>query len=769
MKQNRVVEIKCVVIKHINIKGFIIKYKIVLAIIFILIYGVFFYTNIQEKDKRIELALINQIKTLQTHYDITMDYFIEDAKSIRENITQNNKTIDIFSQAQNANKKQKDILRDKLYKFLLPIYDRIKSRGILQLQFVFKDNISFLRMHKPNKYGDDLTTVRYSYKQANDTKKIMIGFEQGRVSHAFRYVSPFFDTKGNHLGSIEISLSSNALQSKLIAVNKIHSHFLVNKNIFNVKVWKTQDIAIKYIQSIEHKDYMFALTEHSSVDQLKKAENNIIFKLKDKIEQGVSSKKQFALYANYKETVKVIAFLPIKNTQNKVVAYIVSYTNNKNISDINKKNNVLIISIFLIMLIFYYFLYKQLNHKRELEIEVKDKTKELKENEEELKILNENLQLKVREKTEEQNQLLEIFDKGDSVLFKWKNDEHWSVNYVSSSVEKLLGYKVSDFYENKISYEKCIYKDDLNKVMQEVARASQLDTNDYFQHQPYRIKTKDGDIKWVIDYTLIIRDEDNNIIHYIGHINDITDLKNKETQLYKSEKMVSMGEMIGNIAHQWRQPLSIIATGATGMKMQKQFGTLDDKLFFETCDTINNNAQYLSKTIDDFRNFIRGEREKTVFKLSDEIDSFLHLVEGAIKGHYINIVLNLQDDIKIDGYASELTQCFINIFNNAKDALNENKINYKLLFISTSTEKNNVIIKIKDNAGGVPKDIINKIFEPYFTTKHKSQGTGLGLHMTYNLISNGMNGTIEINNVTYEYEEKEYTGAKFVITLPLSQ
>ncbi len=716
----------------------------------------------QEKDKRIELALNNQIKNLQTHYDITMNYFIVDAKSMRKNITKNKRVVDIFSQAQNATKEQKEILRDKLYKTLLPMYNRTKLRGILQLQFVFKDNISFLRMHKPNKYGDDLTTVRYSFKQANDTKKAIIGFEQGRVSHAFRYVFPIFDDKGNHLGAIETSLSSTSLQSKLIDINKIHSHFLVNKDIFNVKTWKREDMIIGYIQSIEHKDYMFALTEHASIDQLRRAENNIISKLKDKIEQGISSKKQFALYTNYKDTVKVIAFLPIKSTQNNIVAYIVSYTNNKNIFNINKKNNVLIISVFLIMLVFYYFLCKQLNHKRELEIEVKDKTKEL-------KTLNEDLQFKVKEKTKEQDQLLEIFDKGNSVLFKWNNDEHWSVHYVSSSIEKLLGYKVSDFYENKISYEECIFKDDLNKVSQEVKKASRLDTEDYFQHEPYRVVSKNGDIKWVIDYTLIIRDEDNNITHYLGHINDITDLKNKEIQLYKSEKMVSMGEMIGNIAHQWRQPLSIISTGSTGMKMQKQFGTLDDKLFFETCDTINNNAQYLSKTIDDFRNFIRGEREKTVFKLVDEIDSFLHLVEGAVKGHYINIVLNLQEDIKIDGYASELTQCFINIFNNAKDALNENKINYKLFIISTSIKKNNVIIKIKDNAGGIPKDIISKVFEPYFTTKHKSQGTGLGLHMTYNLISNGMHGTIEVNNATYKYEDKEYTGAKFVITLPLSQ
>ncbi len=231
--------------------------------------------------------------------------------------------------------------------------------------------------------------------------------------------------------------------------------------------------------------------------------------------------------------------------------------------------------------------------------------------------------------------------------------------------------------------------------------------------------------------------------------------------------MASMGEMIGNIAHQWRQPLSIISTGSTGMKVQKEFGTLTDEQFTETCDIINDNAQYLSKTIDDFRNFIKGDRIKDIFSLKKCIDGFLHLVNGSIKNHNINIILDLQEDIKIDGYENELMQCLINIYNNAKDALIENKIEDKFIFITTTTNEDKAIIKIKDNAGGITDEIIDKIFDPYFTTKHKSQGTGLGLHMTYNLIVDGMGGTIEATNQTYTYKNKEYTFAVFNIEIPL--
>ncbi len=240
-----------------------------------------------------------------------------------------------------------------------------------------------------------------------------------------------------------------------------------------------------------------------------------------------------------------------------------------------------------------------------------------------------------------------------------------------------------------------------------------------------------------------------------------------QEQLFKSEKMVAMGEMIGNIAHQWRQPLSLISTSSTGMILQKECGILSDELFFKNCNAINENAQYLSKTIDDFRNFIKGDKEKREFSINSNINSFLSLVDSTRKDNNIEVILNLSDDIKINGHENELIQCFINIFNNAKDILKENDIPTKLIFISTYKENNSLIIEIKDNAGGIPSNVMPKIFEPYFTTKHESQGTGLGLHMTYNLIVNGMNGDIKVDNKIYTYEDQEYTGARFKIYLPL--
>jgi len=242
-----------------------------------------------------------------------------------------------------------------------------------------------------------------------------------------------------------------------------------------------------------------------------------------------------------------------------------------------------------------------------------------------------------------------------------------------------------------------------------------------------------------------------------------------QEKLFKSEKMASMGEMIGNIAHQWRQPLSIISTASTGIIVEKEYGILKDEKLIKNCTTINNNAQYLSRTIDDFKNFIKGERTKKVFNLKDQISSFLNLVEGSIKNNEIVIVQDIEDDIQINGYENELIQCIINIFNNAKDALKEHiqtpQIRY--FFISAATKDEKVIITLKDNGMGIPEALLSKIFDPYFTTKHKSLGTGLGLHMTYNLIVDGMKGNIEASTVNFEYKAVHYRGAEFTISLPI--
>ena len=244
-------------------------------------------------------------------------------------------------------------------------------------------------------------------------------------------------------------------------------------------------------------------------------------------------------------------------------------------------------------------------------------------------------------------------------------------------------------------------------------------------------------------------------------IKDISQHKLMESQ----SKLASMGEMIGNIAHQWRQPLSLISTIASGIKVQMEFGLFDEKNVIPDMDNIIKQTTYLSNTIDDFRNFIKNSNEKGEVQISNIINKTLSILNPSIVNHNIKIILNIHDNIEIIGYENQLIQALINILNNAKDALEENvkSSEDKLIFIETKNVQDGLVLKIKDNAGGIPENVIDKIFEPYFTTKHKSIGTGIGLSMTHQIITKHHNANIFASNETYEYENKTYPGACFTI------
>lgn len=236
--------------------------------------------------------------------------------------------------------------------------------------------------------------------------------------------------------------------------------------------------------------------------------------------------------------------------------------------------------------------------------------------------------------------------------------------------------------------------------------------------------------------------------------------------LSQKSKLSAMGEMIQNIAHQWRQPLSLITTYSSAIKIKKEMNDLDDKFLYDSLDSIGYTANHLSETIEDFRDFFRPDKEKVSFSLEIIIQKVFKLLFSQVKDSDIHIVKNIED-IMIINYERELLQVLLNIIKNAIDALHEIE-HKKYIFIDVFEKENILYIQIKDNAGGIKEDIKTRIFEPYFTTKHKSQGTGIGLYMSQEIITKHMNGAIIVENDTYEFKNEMYTGAMFTIELPLS-
>ncbi len=247
----------------------------------------------------------------------------------------------------------------------------------------------------------------------------------------------------------------------------------------------------------------------------------------------------------------------------------------------------------------------------------------------------------------------------------------------------------------------------------------------------------------------------------------VDDLRKKDFMLNQQSKLVAMGEMIGNIAHQWRQPLSAISTLASGIRVQKEMGLVSDEQLDEDLQNIVDTTNILSHTIDDFRNFYSNKKEKTEFEIESIINQVLNLVGANLKSKNIYVIKNI-DNVNIYSYKNEFLQVILNLINNSKDALVESNEEKKFIFINVKENKTSLFFEIIDNGGGIDDDIINRIFEPYFTTKFKSQGTGIGLFMSKNIIDNSLNGNIKVENEEFEYEDKKYKGAKFVIEIPYS-
>jgi signal transduction histidine kinase len=262
----------------------------------------------------------------------------------------------------------------------------------------------------------------------------------------------------------------------------------------------------------------------------------------------------------------------------------------------------------------------------------------------------------------------------------------------------------------------------------------------------------------------------NKVLEIIRNKQLEIELKVKNDLLNHSQKMASMSELIENISHHWRQPLSVISTGAGTIQMKIGFDIINNDEITSICDTINNNAQYLSNTIEEFRNYIKDDMKLKTINIKQTIDKFLILVNSTIIKNNLNIILDIQENINIKSCQNNLIQCFINIFNNSVDAFINKKDGdaNRYIFISTIIKQNDKItITIKDNATGIDNSIVNTIFDPYTTTKHPSSGVGLSLYMTYNMIVNNMNGNILIENKDFYYKEQQYKGTQISIELPV--
>ena len=240
----------------------------------------------------------------------------------------------------------------------------------------------------------------------------------------------------------------------------------------------------------------------------------------------------------------------------------------------------------------------------------------------------------------------------------------------------------------------------------------------------------------------------------------IEENRKKEKLLEQQFHINQMTEMIINIAHHWRQPLNLISTIISAIKLEKDLGIENNENQKNQLENALEKTIYLSNTIDSFNEFIRKDSNKKSFSLHECIDSTLSVLNSTLEYENIEVIKKFyNEETLINADENKFSQVLLNIINNAKDVFISRNITPKQLSIETYKKNNHIMISIVDNAGGINENIIDKIFDIYFTTKHQSQGTGLGLYISYGIIQKYFNGKL--------YVENSNSGAKFIIELPI--
>ncbi|WP_415406500.1 PAS domain-containing protein [Sulfurovum sp. CS9] len=371
------------------------------------------------------------------------------------------------------------------------------------------------------------------------------------------------------------------------------------------------------------------------------------------------------------------------------------------------------------------------------------------------------------------------------LAFDGSRDGLWDWNLIENSVyfsprwKEMLGYRDDELENSFDTWQSRVHPDDLEEALKNIESCVK-DKEKVFENK-HRLRHKDGHWVWIYDRGKVQRDKDGKAIRMIGTHTDLTteiNLSNELSELNKNletrvkeqveeldrrhifmaqqARLASMGEMLSSIAHQWRQPLNCINSDVAVISSIMARDTIDQEMLLSQIEKIENNTQYMSDTIEDFSNFFRPDKQKTEFMLHDTVKSALELLAPRSKNIEINTVFN--KDTEVLSFKEEYRQVILIILNNAIDNFESRKTQNPKIDIIIKEHDNTTYLSICDNGGGIDKDKIDRIFEPYYTTKFANEGVGLGLYMGKMLIEDSMQGKLEVKN--------KNDGACFEIRVP---
>ena len=694
------------------------KYLLTLLIILIaLFFAINFFLN-----KKLDSIMNDKYITLTNNINSLIKQSINDKSKATLNIAL---TISEFLSGNKSISK----LDEKSFNTLKNISNKIKKNNNfknLWIHVIDKNGFSRYRTWS-KKRNDEIILKRKELIELIKKPKIKSFISVGIYDITFKSIIPIYENK-EFVGFIEI----------ITKFNSIAEHFKKKGIDFLILVDK------KYKDQIEKpftkkfiKDYYVANINAKNL-LLKFTEDNL---------DNFLNIKDYQIKNN-----KFITKYQLNDFKNNKMAYILTFQDYNKVfsSEIDKFQNFIKAIIFLILIIFisilalfYYF--DKSKYTRILEKEVEQRTKEI-----------ENLNKRYKQIFDNTSTMKFLIDPNSKKIVDVNNAV---LEFYGYTKEQFSSFKTKDLNKDENIDEEMIYKKIFKDGNHRFIVKHKLANNQLKDIEIQASAINIGDKKYIYTLARDISDELKLQKEY----------ENKQKIFYQQAKIESMGEMLENIAHQWRQPLSTITTAASGIKVKKDFNQLDDNFLNKSITTIIETSNYLSQTIEEFKNFFKHSKDFEHFKISDLIKESITLLELKLNKNRIKIKLVDDLEIAIDGYRNELIQVFLCLLNNSIDIFNEKKIKNPIIYIKISNKENIIEILFHDNANGINESIIDKIFDPYFTTKHKSLGTGIGLYMTEEIINKHYKGSISVKNSSFKIDKNEYFGAQFKIILPKSQ
>lgn len=703
-----------------------VKYVIAFIVLETLVFF-YFFTHFNA-DKNEQLA--QKTENLQTQYHASFNAYSLLSKTLFSEVISSPDIIEIFKDAYSSDEKQREIIRNRLFLKTVPIFEKLKKQNLRQLHFHLPDGTSFLRLHKPEVFGDKLFDIRPTVKTANTDLQYVEGFEAGRHYSGFRFVFPLF-YKSRHIGSVDTSISFNGIEKEMEKLFAGNYMFVIKKDVVLSKVYKKaqgnfpgSNISDEYlIEKTEVQDDNNGHIGNIGEDTILR----IAGQLKDRVAEDLRKEKAFAVYTKIDRDYYTAAFLPIKNIYGVTEAYIINFEKDPAIEAFEKNFYISLILATLMVSAVLSFVY------------IVEKKKKL---------------------TEEQNNLL--YTTIDSLPYPFYVVDINNYTVIMANTAACNGELPPHITCHQLTHHSetpCGQNDHpcpLEKALE--TKKPVIVEHTHFDGQ--------GNIKNVEVHGYPILDSSGNVVKFIEYSINITERKKLEEERSKTQKLESIAILAGGLAHDFNNLLQGILGYTAFARMQTNPG---DKIFsmLSKAEESAYKAIELSNRLLTFSK--GGEPMRKIMSISEVINESVCLLPEDLA---INCQFRVTGDlypVEID--EKQIKQAIHNIIANAQEAMPEGgfvRISAENVTVSEKDklslkDGNYVRLSISDQGIGIPEEHLAKIFDPYYTTKSlgSQKGAGLGLAICHSIIKKH-DGAIAVKSV-------KGVGTTFEVYLPACQ